>query len=143
MLYGRIIEFGLFNLFFLLNPESKKKTRCFHVPPRRLQRVFGGRYEKHTAHCEFLHKDLCVSRLLIGDCVTNMVVSLVFNRAGESLLCVISRHIQQPQGTTPCFEDRQWTNNLGESCYQGLCAPVIDIVYTWVNGTDPKQIEGL
>lgn len=42
----------------------------------------------------------------------------------------------------PCF-DKDWRDNLGDTCYNGVCAPTIDIVYTWVNGSDPKQIEGL
>eukprot|EP01127_Copromyxa_protea_P003779 TRINITY_DN1356_c0_g3_i1.p1 TRINITY_DN1356_c0_g3~~TRINITY_DN1356_c0_g3_i1.p1 ORF type:complete len:957 (-),score=219.28 TRINITY_DN1356_c0_g3_i1:368-3238(-) len=43
----------------------------------------------------------------------------------------------------PCLESRNWEDNIGGSCYQGLCAPVIDIVYTWVNGSDPRMAEAL
>lgn len=39
---------------------------------------------------------------------------------------------------------RDWTDNIaGQSYYDSLCAQPIDIVYTWVNGSDPKQIEGM
>lgn len=29
----------------------------------------------------------------------------------------------------------------GKSCYDDLCAPPIDVVYTWVNGSDPILIK--
>eukprot|EP01130_Rhizamoeba_saxonica_P004675 TRINITY_DN1897_c0_g2_i1.p1 TRINITY_DN1897_c0_g2~~TRINITY_DN1897_c0_g2_i1.p1 ORF type:complete len:829 (+),score=172.96 TRINITY_DN1897_c0_g2_i1:53-2488(+) len=37
-----------------------------------------------------------------------------------------------------------WQDNIGGVSYQDLlCSEPIDIVYTWVNGSDPRQIEAL
>lgn len=36
-----------------------------------------------------------------------------------------------------------WKDNLvGKSFFDSLAFPPIDIVYTWVNGSDPRQITG-
>ncbi|KAL6078212.1 N-acetylglucosamine-1-phosphate transferase subunits alpha and beta [Balamuthia mandrillaris] len=39
---------------------------------------------------------------------------------------------------------RDWGNNIvGRSFEDNLCAPEIDVVYTWVNGSDPRLLEAI
>lgn len=33
-------------------------------------------------------------------------------------------------------------DNIAGKCFEGLVTPPIDVVYTWVNGSDPIQIKG-
>ena len=38
---------------------------------------------------------------------------------------------------------RDWINNLAGTSFQdSLCSPEVDVVYTWVNGTDPWLMKG-
>ena len=38
---------------------------------------------------------------------------------------------------------QEYTHNVGGKSYQHImCADSIDIVYTWVNGSDPKHKKG-
>ena len=44
---------------------------------------------------------------------------------------------------TPRLQNKFVDNIGGRSYEEQLCTNGIDIVYTWVNGSDPRQIKGL
>ena len=54
-------------------------------------------------------------------------------------------------GGLPCPEEFRSTCNRmdyfdnirGESFEERLCLPVFDVVYTWVNGSDPRLLAGM
>uniref|UniRef100_A0A6B2KXE3 EF-hand domain-containing protein n=1 Tax=Arcella intermedia TaxID=1963864 RepID=A0A6B2KXE3_9EUKA len=72
----------------------------------------------------------------------------------NSVLLFLSALLRSPSITgfqSNIFQDKallslssKWTDNIAfKSFEEQLCAEPIDIVYTWVNGSDPRQIEAL
>lgn len=56
------------------------------------------------------------------------------------LLLLVSP-LSRPSSDPSCAAG--YGDNLAGSSFEGrLCMPKIDVVYTWVNGSDPKLIEG-